>query len=86
MTVEIEVLGPGCNNCNTLYDRVIQALEAAGLSGEARVEKKTQIDYFLKKGVFSTPGLIINGDVVSSGRVLTVEQILETLRAKQILG
>jgi small redox-active disulfide protein 2 len=79
MTLEIEVLGPGCRNCDTLFENVARALEVAGLSGEARVEKKTEIDYFLKMGVFSTPGLVVNGKVVSSGRVLSCDQILELL-------
>ncbi|MFH1152352.1 MAG: thioredoxin family protein [Pseudomonadota bacterium] len=85
MTLEIEVLGPGCKNCDTLYETVIKALETAGLSDKSRVEKKTDIDYFLKKGVFSTPGLVINGEVVSVGRVLTRDQILDVLRKKKIL-
>lgn len=84
MALVIEVLGPGCKNCDTLYDNVAAALEATGLAGEARLEKKKEIDYFLKKGVFSTPGLIINDQVVASGRVLSQEQIIEILKSKHL--
>ena len=81
----MEILGPGCKSCDTLYDNAAVALKATGLSKTTRLEKKTDIDYFLKKGVFSTPGLIINDEVVASGRVLTCEQIIDILKSKRLV-
>ncbi len=40
----IEVLGPGCKNCDDLYDNVLKALEQAGLTERIEVEKKKDID------------------------------------------
>lgn len=82
--MKIEVLGPGCKNCETLYENVIQALEQAGLKGKIEVVKMKDIDYFMKKGVFATPGLIFNDLVLSTGQVLKPEQILEKLKAKGV--
>jgi small redox-active disulfide protein 2 len=80
----IEVLGPGCKNCNDLYDNVLKALEQAGLREKIKVEKKKDIDYFIKMGVFSTPALVMDGTVVSTSRVLTPDQILELLKEQGI--
>lgn len=82
--MKIEVLGPGCRNCETLYQNVIKALEMAGSKSSVQVEKINEPRYFLKMGVFTTPGLVINGEVVSTARVLTPEQVLEILKAKGI--
>ena len=76
----IEVLGPGCKNCDDLYDNVLKALEQAGLTGRIEVEKKKDIDYFIKMGVFSTPALVIDGTVVSTSRVLNPDEIMELLK------
>jgi small redox-active disulfide protein 2 len=58
---KIEVLGPGCNNCQRLE---ANAREAVALTGvEAEIIKVT--DY----GIMSTPGLVIDGTVVSYGRI-----------------
>jgi small redox-active disulfide protein 2 len=80
--MRIEVLGPGCKNCETLYENVLTALDQAGLRKKIEVVKIKDIDYFMKKGVFATPGLIFDDQVLSTGKLLTPEQILEKLKAK----
>lgn len=82
MTLTIEVLGPGCKNCDTLYDNVVRALESTGKTHEAVLGKKTEVDYFLKKGVFTTPGLIINDRIIATGRVLSTDEIIEILTSE----
>jgi len=44
------------------------------------VKKVKDINYFAKMGVFMTPGLVIEGKVVSVGKVLTVEEIKEKIK------
>lgn len=83
--MRIEVLGPGCKNCETLYENVLKALNQAGLRDKIEVVKIKDIDYFMKKGVFATPGLIIDDQVISTGRLLTPEQVMERLRAKGLM-
>ena len=82
--IKIEVLGPGCKNCDSLYDNVVKAVEQAGLLEKARVEKVKDIDYFIKLGVFSTPALVIDGRVVSTSRVLSVEQVVKAFQEVEL--
>ena len=63
----IKILGSGCPNCRRL-EKVARA--AAGDAGiEAAFEKVTDINDILAYPIASTPALVINGKVVSSGRV-----------------
>ncbi len=78
--IKIEVLGPGCKNCDDLYSNVIAAVEQVGLAGKAQVEKVKDIDTFIKMGVFSTPALVIDGKIVSTSRVLSADQIIEVFQ------
>ncbi len=63
----IEVLGPGCNNCQRLEAAAREAVAMAGL--DAEVVHVTDYAEIAAKGVMNTPGLIIDGKVVSTGRV-----------------
>ena len=74
----VKVLGPGCMNCMTLARRTEEALEQLNI--DARVEKVTDYPAILSYGVLSTPGLVIDGAVVSQGRVPTLDAIKELIR------
>jgi small redox-active disulfide protein 2 len=63
----IEVLGPGCNNCRRLEAAAREAVVIAGV--EAEIHHVTDYAEIAAKGVMNTPGLIIDGTVVSTGRV-----------------
>jgi len=78
--ISIEVLGPGCKNCDTLYDHVLEAIEQVALSDQVQVRKVKDIDTFIKMGVFSTPALVIDGKVVSTSRVLSRDQVVAAFR------
>ena len=69
----IEVLGPGCNNCQRLETAAREAVLLAGV--EAEVVHVTDYAEIAAKGVMNTPGLIIDGKVVSIGRVPSVGDI-----------
>jgi small redox-active disulfide protein 2 len=64
---KIEVLGPGCNNCMRLEKNTREAVALAGI--EAEITKVTDYAEILAYGIMSTPGLVIDGTVVSYGRV-----------------
>ena len=76
----IKVLGPGCKNCVTLEKNVREALTRLGV--EAAVEKVTDYADIMAHGVMSTPGLVIDGEVVSYGRVPTPTQVAELIEAR----
>ena len=75
----IEVLGPGCANCQRLESNVREAVAIAGVADEVR----HVIDYreIIARGVMSTPGLVIDGKVVSVGRIPSVGDIALWLTA-----
>jgi small redox-active disulfide protein 2 len=75
--VDIEVLGPGCNNCVTLEKRTREAL--AQLGQDATIEKVTDTARIVRYGIMATPGLVVDGEVVVSGRVPTVAHLTELL-------
>jgi small redox-active disulfide protein 2 len=64
---KIEVLGPGCANCVKLAANAKEAIAMAGV--EAEVVKVTDYRQIAAYGVMSTPGLVIDGKVVSYGRI-----------------
>ena len=76
----VEVLGPGCTKCDTLYDNVLKAVAQSGMGDRVTVRKRTDIAYFLGMGVYVTPGLIIDGKVVSKGKTLTSDQVANCLK------
>ncbi len=70
---KIEVLGHGCRNCQMLEEA---AREAVGLAGvEAEIVKVTDDGEIASYGIMQTPGLVIDGRVVSAGRVPAVGDI-----------
>ena len=75
----VEVLGSGCANCEKVYQNAFEAVEQLGLGNRVKIVKIADINEFAKKGVHITPGLIINGEVVSKGKVLEVDQIIQLL-------
>ena len=68
----IKVLGGGCANCHALEDAAKAALEELGLPQE--VGHITDFAQIAACGVMQTPALMVDGQVVSSGRVLTKEE------------
>jgi small redox-active disulfide protein 2 len=73
----VKVLGPGCKNCQALEKVTRAAL--ADLGVHADVEKVEDYPTIAGYGVMSTPALVIDEQVVVSGRVPTVTQVRELL-------
>lgn len=71
----IQVLGSGCRKCNDLYDNASAAAARYPDRGLA-VVKVDDVDEFLRLGVRVTPALVLDGEVVSTGRVLTVDEVI----------
>ena len=73
--IEIQVLGSGCANCKRLEQIAHKVVDS--LAAEAKIEKVTDPRKFADMGVLSTPGLLINGEVVSSGRVPAETEVID---------
>ncbi|MCB2412325.1 thioredoxin family protein [Demequina sp. TTPB684] len=78
--MEIKVLGPGCANCTRLEANVKEALAATGIA-DATVVKVTDYADIAAYGIMSTPGLVIDGAVVVSGRVPSVAETTDYVTA-----
>jgi len=74
---KIEILGTGCAKCARLYANVGQAVKDLGI--EAEVIKVEDLDAIVESGVMLTPALLINGEVVTEGRVPDVNEIKSML-------
>lgn len=77
--MKIQVLGTGCAKCKTLTANAEKAVRELG-SG-ASVEKVEDIREIVKFGVMSTPALVVDGKVVTSGKVPSADEIKKLLGA-----
>ena len=75
--MKIEILGTGCAKCKQLEKNVLEAVAKSGKF--AQVDKVEDITKIMEYGVMSTPGLVIDGKVVSMGKVLTPDEIVELI-------
>ncbi|OFX69559.1 MAG: redox-active disulfide protein 2 [Bacteroidetes bacterium GWE2_29_8] len=75
--MEIKILGTGCANCKTLEKVVMNALAEMNIT--ANVEKVEDIQKIMGYGIMRTPGLVINGKVVVSGRIPKIEELKEII-------
>ncbi len=81
--MKIEILGSGCKRCDQLYDNALKALSLVESSAAIEVEKIGDVNYFTKMGVFRTPGLVIDGQVISTGKVPSTNEIVKLIEESQ---
>ena len=73
----VQILGTGCAKCKMLAENVRKAIEEAGIDTE--VEKIEDVKEIMKFNIMITPGLAIDGEVKSVGKVLSTEDIKKLL-------
>jgi small redox-active disulfide protein 2 len=78
--MDIKILGSGCVKCQNLETNTRAALVSLGR--DAAVEKVTDPGEIVAWGVMSTPALVVDDEVVLSGRVPSVEQLADLLAAR----
>jgi small redox-active disulfide protein 2 len=74
---EIKILGAGCPKCEKLTDLTTQAAEILGL--DYTVEKVTDVGRFAEYGVMITPALVVDGEVLTVGKVPPLDDIQSLL-------
>ena len=82
--ISIKILGGGCKNCHVLENRVKEVLDELNI--ESKVELITDKDAIVSYGVAMTPAIVINEEVVSSGKVLSKQKIVELIKSKLCCG
>jgi len=71
--MEIKILGTGCPKCKKLEANAKEALKQLGIP--ATVEKVTDLNDIMQYNVMMTPGLVVDGEVKASGKVLSVDKL-----------
>lgn len=77
--LNIKILGSGCANCKRLEALARKVVGELGL--EAEFEKVTDMNEIMKWPILSTPGLVINDKVVSSGSIPSETEIAGWLKS-----
>jgi small redox-active disulfide protein 2 len=75
--MQIKVLGGGCENCHNLEKNARAAAEQLGV--EATFELTGDRTEYARYGLLYTPGLVVNGKLVSAGRVPDVAEVVSLL-------
>lgn len=78
--MEIKVLGTGCPKCKTLEKMTRDTVTEMGI--EAIVTKEEDIMKIMEYGIMRTPGLVVDGKVVMSGRIPSANELKELLTKK----
>ncbi|PXW93119.1 small redox-active disulfide protein 2 [Streptohalobacillus salinus] len=78
--MKIQILGPGCKNCKKLQENTEKAVAALGI--DATIEKVEDFAEIARFGVLKTPGLVVDGEVLISGKV-PAEKTIKALLAKE---
>lgn len=76
--MKIEILGTGCAKCKALEENAKAAIGQIG--GFHSVEKVDDIMKIMEYNVVSTPGLVVDGEVKSTGKLLTVQEIVDLIK------
>ena len=69
----LQILGTGCPKCKKLAENAEAAAKELGV--EYEIEKVTNINEIMNFGVMMTPGLAVDGEVKTVGKVASVEEI-----------
>ena len=75
---KIEILGTGCAKCQRLEKNAKKAVKELGI--DAEIEEVQDLAEISARGVMTTPGLAIDGETISTGKVLNPKQIKELLK------
>lgn len=79
--MEIKILGTGCPKCKALEKVTREAVKEMGI--DAQILKEEDIMKIMSYGILQTPGLVVNGKVISTGRVLSSKEIIDLISKNQ---
>ena len=76
--MKIQILGPGCANCTRLLKTTEAAAKALGV--DYQLEKITDLDQIMTFAIMMPPGLVVDGEVKSVGKVPSLDEIKKMLQ------
>ena len=76
--MKIEILGTGCRSCNELEEVAKKAI--ANIAGFHSVEKVDDLQKIMDYGVMNTPALVVDGVVKSTGKTLSLDEVIELIK------
>ncbi len=74
----IKIFGPGCKNCLRVAENARAAIAQLGL--DATIEKVENIQEFIKAGVFRTPGVAFDNEIICQGMIPSTEKLKDWLQ------
>ncbi|WP_442863038.1 thioredoxin family protein [Agathobaculum sp.] len=80
-SADVKVLGTGCAKCNALEVAVKEALTELGM--DTAIEHVTNFTQIASYGVMTTPALVVNGKVVSYGKVLKKDEAIALIQKER---
>ena len=80
--ISIKILGTGCANCIALKKVVDEAVKK--IDKKCNVEKVEDIQEIMSYKVMAMPGLIINEEVKSSGKLLSIDEVIALINNTKI--
>ncbi len=80
--MKFEVVGSGCRKCLELEKRVRDVVSTLGLKAE--VEHIYDVSRIVDMGIISTPALLLDGKVILSGMLPTVDYLTSLIRSKAV--
>lgn len=75
---DVKILGGGCDKCNRLEEATIKALTELGM--DTTIDHVRDFEKIAAYGVMTTPALVIDGKVVSYGKVLKKDEVIDILK------
>ena len=79
MSTIIEILGGGCSKCDALTKSAETVVEKLGWQN-IKIIHVTDMDEIAERGILSTPALILNGEVIVSGRYVPPNKLEKIFR------
>lgn len=74
----VKILGAGCVKCNQLEANALEALKTLGM--DTAIDHITDFTRIAAYGVMTTPALVVDGKVVSFGKVLKTDEVIAILK------
>jgi len=75
--MKIKVLGPGCSKCHQLEQVVRDVVKELAI--DASVEEVKDVKKIMDYSILMTPGLVINEEVVSAGKVPSKAEVTQMI-------